>query len=91
MRRNLSSGSLVPNGVTLQPWITLNQSGIDTGNAGANAAIQLIYNGEELTTQATVNIVNIGGAMVSSNEASESFDEPLTKAQVSAIVDPFIV
>ena len=26
MRRNLSSGSLVPNGVTLQPWITLNQS-----------------------------------------------------------------
>src|SRR5829696_3712075 len=36
MRRNLASGSLVPAGVTLQPWITGAQSGIDTGNAGVN-------------------------------------------------------
>jgi hypothetical protein len=91
MRRNLSSGSLIPAGVTLQPWITLAQSGIDTGNAGANAAIQAIYNGEELVTQAGVAITNIGGATISANEASESFDEPLTKAQVTAIVDPFVV
>ena len=91
MRRNLSSGSLVPAGVTLQPWITLAQSGIDTGNAGANAAIQMIYAGEDTVTQATVGITNIGGASISANEASEAFDEPLTKAQVEAIVDPFIV
>ena len=91
MRRNLAAGSLVPAGVTLQPWITLAQSGIETGNAGANAAIQMSYNGEELTTQAGVNIVNIGGNTITANEASESFDEPLTKAQVSAIVDPFVI
>lgn len=91
MRRNLSSGSLVPAGVTLQPWITGDTSGIDTGNSGANAAVQAVYNGEGVTTQAGVNIVNIGGQTISANEASESFDEPLTKAQVAAIVDPFVV
>ena len=91
MRRNLSSGSLVPSGVTLQPWITLAQSGIDTGNAGANAAIQLSYAGEEAVGQAGVTITNIGGNTISANEASEAFDEPLTKAQVTAIVDPFVV
>lgn len=91
MRRNLNTGSLIPSGVTLQPWITLKQSGIDTGNTGANAAIQLIYDGEEATSQASVNITNIGGQQISANEASEAFDEPLTKAQVTAIVNPFLV
>jgi len=90
MRRTLTSGSLIPNGVTLQPWITGNQSGIATGNAGADAAIQPIYNGEELATQAGVAIMNIGGASISTNEATESFDEPLTKPQVEAIVRPFL-
>lgn len=91
MRRNLATGSLVPSGVTLQPWITLAQSGIDTGNAGANAAIQMSYAGEEAVSQAGVTITNIGGNTISANEASEAFDEPLTKAQVTAIVDPFII
>ena len=92
MRRNLTTlPNLVPAGVTLQPWITLAQSGIDTTNAGANAAIQMSYAGEELTTQATVNIINIGGNTISANEASEAFDEPLSKMQVNAIVDPFVV
>ena len=93
MRRNLASGSLVPSGVTLQPWITLNQSGIATGNAGADAAIQLSYNGEEVTMQGNpaANIVNIGGFTIAANEASEAFDEPLSKAQVTTIVDPFII
>ncbi|RYF86187.1 MAG: ferritin-like domain-containing protein [Chitinophagaceae bacterium] len=91
MRRNLAAGSLVPAGVTLQPWITLAQSGIDTGNAGANAAIQMSYAGEENVSQAGVTITNIGGNTISANEASEAFDEPLTKAQIEAIVDPFVV
>jgi hypothetical protein len=81
-RRN---GLLVPAGVLLQPWITLNQSGI------ASAVVQPSYNGEELTTQAGVNIVGINGFDITSEDASEAFDEPLTKAQVLAIVDPFIV
>ena len=39
--------------------------------------------------QAGVNIVNIGGFMISANAASEAFDEPLTKEQVFAIAKPF--
>jgi hypothetical protein len=77
--------------VLLQPWITLSQTGIETGNSGANAAIQLAYAGEEATMQANVNIVNIGGQTIAAAEASEAFDEPLTKEQVTAIVNPFIV
>ena len=67
----------------VKPWITLNQSGINS------AAVQPSYNGEELTTQAGINIVNINGFSISAAAASEAFDEPLTKAQVLAIVGPF--
>lgn len=73
----------------LKPWITLNYSGIEF--PPANAAIQPSYNGEEVTTQAGVNIVGLGGAFNTAAAASEGFDEPLTSAQVLAIVDPFIV
>lgn len=83
MRR--ANGSLVPAGVTVKPWITLNQSGI------ASPAVQPIYNGEETTTQAGAQITGINGASISAAAASESFDEPLTKAEVLLIVDPFIV
>ena len=83
-----ANGAAVPAGVNVKPWITLNQSGIDAPFA---AAVQPSYNGEELTTQAGVNIVNIGGQTISASAASEAFDEPLTTAQVLTIVDPFIV
>ena len=73
-------------GAAVKPWITLNQSGI------ASPAVQPSYNGEELTTQAgTIVITNINGQSISASAASESFDEPLTKAQVQAIVAPFFV
>lgn len=78
-----ANGSLVPAGVNVKPWITLNQSGIGT------SAVQGSYNGEEITSQAGVNIVNIGGFTISANAASEAFDEALTKEQVVAIVTPF--
>ncbi len=73
----------------LKPWITLNYSGIDFPPAQAN--INLSFAGEELTTQAGVNIIGLGGAFNTAAAASEGFDEPLTAAQVLAIVDPFIV
>lgn len=82
MRR--ANGGLVPAGVTVKPWITLNQSGIMSSD------VQASYNGEEVTSQADVQIVNIGGQTISANAASEAFDEPLTMTQVLAIVDPFI-
>ena len=78
-----ANGGLVPAGVDVKPWITLNQSGI------GSSAVQASYNGEEAITQAGVNIVNIGGFTISPSAASESFDEPLTKEQVVAIVTPF--
>lgn len=69
---------------TLKPWITQNQSGI------GSAAVQTSYNGEENTTQAGVQITGIGGqTMITSDAASEAFDEGLTPAQVLAIVNPF--
>ena len=78
-----ANGGLVPAGVNVKPWITLNQSGI------GSAAVQASYNGEESTTQAGVNIINIGGKVISASAASEAFDEPLTKEQVVSIVTPF--
>ncbi|PST82125.1 dessication-associated protein [Pedobacter yulinensis] len=83
MRR--ANGSLVPAGVVVKPWITENQSGI------ADSAVQPAYNGEEIKSQAGVGIQNINGQNISAAAASEAFDEPLTKDQVLAIVDPFIV
>ena len=83
MRRNLGA---ITQGDT-KPWITGNQSNI--ANNPGSAAIQLSYNGEDMATQAGVDIASVGG--VSTNAATESFDEPLTMAQVLTIVDPFIV
>ena len=89
MRRGLDAA--IPAGQKpLKPWITLNYSGIDYPPAQAN--INLSYAGEEVVTQAGVAITGIGGnSFITANAASESFDEPLTKAQVLTIVDPFIV
>ena len=67
-------------GAVVKPWVTMKDSGI-TGAAGA--LVQASYNGEELLSQAGVNIAGIPG--ISANAASESFDEPLTKEQVLAI------
>lgn len=80
-----ANGGLVPAGVNVKPWITLKQSGIDS------AAVQPSYDGEEVTSQATIEIVNINNQTISASAASEAFDEPLTMTQVLGIVDPFIV
>ncbi|MGV3641587.1 MAG: ferritin-like domain-containing protein [Adhaeribacter sp.] len=69
----------------VKPWITMK-------DPGGVASIQAVYNGEEITEQATVQLANktYGGVTISANAASEAFDEPLTAEQVTAIVDPFI-
>jgi hypothetical protein len=69
----------------VKPWITMK-------DPGGVAAIQAVYNGEEITEQATVQLGNktYGGITISANAASEAFDEPLTAEQVTAIVTPFI-
>jgi len=70
-------------GASVKPWITGKDSGI-------GAAVQASYDGEENTTQAGVQIVNINGASINADAASEAFDEPLTMQQVLDIVSPFI-
>ncbi|RZL60285.1 MAG: ferritin-like domain-containing protein, partial [Pedobacter sp.] len=56
----------------IKPWITGANSNI------GSAAVQPSYAGEDVTTQAGVAIVNVGGATISANAASEAFDEILT-------------
>jgi hypothetical protein len=54
------------------------------------AFAQAIYAGEELTSQGGFDV---GGAVASfggTDAASQAFDEPLTTAQVTAIITPFI-
>lgn len=80
MRKNYGSG--VGN---VKPWITGNMSNINT------SLVQASYDGEDLAVQATIPIVNINGFPISMDAATEAFDEPLSKAQVLAIIDPFIV
>ncbi|MFT3911808.1 MAG: ferritin-like domain-containing protein [Ferruginibacter sp.] len=88
MRRALGAAGAVPAGVDLKPYITLNQSGID---APFNTAVAPSYAGEEATSQASVNLLSIGGLTFTAEAASAAFDEPLTMMDVLAIVDPFIV
>ncbi|EHQ27962.1 ferritin-like domain-containing protein [Mucilaginibacter paludis] len=80
MRRKLAGGN------TPKSWITGNN---DTGFPG----VANNYAGEDLTVQATVDITKLTGATagstISVNAATEAFDEPLTMAQVVALVAPF--
>lgn len=85
MRRNRPSAAVSG---TIKPWITGKDSNIPAPYA---SYVQASYNGEEITNQANVEIVNIGGQTISASAASEAFDEPLTKDQVLAIADPFLV
>lgn len=67
-------------------WITTNSRG------SLPAFTQGVYDGEELATQAGIAISSLpnAGANGGNNAATEAFDEPLTKAQVTAIVTPFL-
>lgn len=67
---------------TLKPWIT-------GGNDSGVPQVAAVYAGEENVVQAGITIININGKMISADAASASFDEPLTKEQVLAIVKPF--
>jgi hypothetical protein len=87
MRRAEGAAVLAP--ADLKPWINLNESGILPPFA---SLVQASYNGEEVVTQANVNIAGtFGGVVISNVAASAAFDEPLTRPQVETIVDIFIV
>lgn len=70
------------------------QKGWITGNSRGDlpAFTQPIYDGEDNVLQGTVNITTLTGIAENGggNAATEAFDEPLTMAQVTAIVTPFL-
>jgi hypothetical protein len=53
--------------------------------------LQAVYGGEEVTTQGTVNVATAIATTGGGEAASQAFDEPLTTAQVTAIVTLFLV
>jgi len=71
----------------LKPWITIGPGGI--GNDTGVAAVNAVYAGEELTTQAGINIAGIATG-VTAAAAAECFDEPLAKANVAVIANLFL-
>ncbi len=74
-------------GVAVKPWITGVASGID-GRTNGN------YAGEDNTNQGGVIITSlptVNNGQISVAAATECFDEPLTKDQVTALVTPFFV
>ncbi len=81
--RRARGGALVAGDI--KPWIVGNQSNINS------SLVQASYNGEEVTTQAGINIININGKQITGDDASGAFDEPLTKDQILAIASTFIV
>ena len=58
-------------------------------SAAVTAAGDAVYAGEGETTQLTINIASLVPSGASASAATEAFDEPLTRAQVVAIVQPF--
>ena len=82
MRRNAPSNLIVG---TVKPWIVGNNSNINSPD------VQKSYDGEDNTLQASIQITGINGQQIIVSDATASFDEPLTMAQVLAIADPFII
>lgn len=72
------------NGIDVKPWITGKEE-------GAGSVILAAYEGEEVDIQGGIKLTGINGLPVSLSAATESFDQPLTKVQVLAIIDPFLV
>lgn len=70
-------------GMDIKGWIT---------NAESDGAPQASYDGEDNTVHGGVDLNSIATISGISMEAkTESFDEPLTRAQVLAIVKPFVI
>lgn len=65
-------------------WITSNS------RDDLPAFTQGIYDGEDNTVQGGVDITALGTANGGTGAVTEAFDEPLTKAQVTAIITPFL-
>jgi hypothetical protein len=63
-----------------------------TGNSRDDlpAFAQAVYDGEDNVQQGTVNVASLAGGFGESVGATQAFDEPLTAAQVGAILTLFV-
>jgi hypothetical protein len=68
----------------LKPWIT------GASRDDLPAFFQPVYNGEDATVHAGYDSSALAAADGGSASVTQSFDEPLTKAQVQAIIQPFL-
>lgn len=75
-------GNFTDEGPFHKGWITLNSTDVP-GSTGT-------YAGEQNTNQGGVELTTALSGFTAA-QISEAFDEPLTQAQVLAIVDPFLV
>jgi len=71
-------------GTDIKPWITGNKSEIQ------DPYYQNVYAGEENTTHAGINVINLNGNNIPPANASEAFDEPLNMAEVMKVAGTFI-
>ncbi|SFQ19253.1 ferritin-like domain-containing protein [Hymenobacter arizonensis] len=87
MRRTIAGGVAGTPSLSASPksWISGNDGGGPAPSATAG-----IYAGEEITTQATINLLTNTTPNPSVALASESFDEPLDAATVTAIASNFL-
>jgi hypothetical protein len=68
-----------------KPWVS------ERDKTEAEAIGQYVFVGEDNDKQANVTITNINGQSVTHAQATEAFDEPLTKEQVATALAPFKV
>ncbi len=63
-----------------------------TGNSRDDLPLfaQAVYDGEENVQQGTVNVASLPGGFGETGGATQAFDEPLTSAQVTAILALFV-
>ena len=73
----------------VKSWVTQSNSDIDF--PAAQAAINLSYVGENNKTHKGQDITALGNGNGGDDAVTAAFDEPLTRAQVIQIVDPFII
>jgi hypothetical protein len=66
-------------------WITAN------GRDDLPSFAQAVYDGEENVQQGTVNVASVASGFGDAVAATQAFDEPLTSAQVTAILALFIL
>jgi hypothetical protein len=68
----------------IMPWITLDQSSINSGD------YQAAYAGDNNTEQVAIEVEAINGQPVTEQAAAAAFDEPLNIEQVTEIVSKFL-